>query len=116
MKDMASRSATVRSPSTTTSSYAEYVNPERGNLLDILDMSGEYERWGGAELFTRDGRRTLDFLSGHCQHNAGHNHPIIVKALNDELDKSAPAMQQASSQGCWGSGSVLREGGKSASH
>jgi ornithine--oxo-acid transaminase len=65
------------------------------NLLNILDMNVEYERCIGAELFTRDGRRILDFLSGYCVHNTGHNHPAIVKALKDELDKSGPAMLQS---------------------
>jgi len=92
---MASRSATLGATSTTTSCYAEYVNPQWVNLLDILDMNVEYERCEGAELFTRDGRRMLDFLSGYCVHNAGHNHPDIVKALKDELDKSGPAMLQS---------------------
>ena len=92
---MTSRSATLAAPSTTTSSYAEYVNPQWVNLLNILDMNVEYERCVGAELFTRDGRRILDFISGYCVHNAGHNHPGIVKALKDELDKSGPVMLQS---------------------
>ena len=71
------------------------MNPQWVNLLDILDMNVEYERCEGAELFTRDGRRKLDFLSGYCVHNAGHNHPVIVKALKNELDKSGSAMLQS---------------------
>jgi len=39
---------------------------------------------------TKDGRRILDFLSGYCVYNAGHNHPYIVQALKEELDKSGP--------------------------
>ena len=92
---MASRSAAAVEPSTRTSSYGEYVNPQWVNLLNILDMNVGYERCIGAELFTRDGRRILDFLSGYCGHNTGHNHPAIVKALKDELDKSGPAMLQS---------------------
>ena len=92
---MASRSVTAVAPSTRTSFYWEYVNPQWVNLLNILDMNVAYERCVGAELFTRDGRRILDFLSGYCVHNAGHNHPAIVKALKDELDKSGPAMLQS---------------------
>jgi ornithine--oxo-acid transaminase len=92
---MASRSAAAVEPCTGTSSYGEYVNPQWVNLLNILDMNVEYERCIGAELFTRDGRRILDFLSGYCVHNTGHNHPAIVTALKDELDKSGPAMLQS---------------------
>ena len=90
--NMASRSVTAVAPSTRTSFYWEYVNPQWVNLLH---MNVAYERCVGAELFTRDGRRILDFLSGYCVHNAGHNHPAIVKALKDELDKSGPAMLQS---------------------
>jgi len=58
-------------------------------------MNVRYERCAGSELFTEDGRRILDFLSGYCVHNTGHNHPYIVQALKDELDKSGPAMLQS---------------------
>jgi ornithine--oxo-acid transaminase len=34
----------------------------------------------GAELFSADGRRILDFLSGYRVHNAGHNYSEIVAA------------------------------------
>ncbi|HKI10998.1 MAG TPA: aspartate aminotransferase family protein [Candidatus Acidoferrum sp.] len=77
------------------SAYEEYVNPQWVALLNLLDMNVEYERCAGAELFTRDGRRILDFLSGYCVHNTGHSHPYIVQALKDELDKSGPAMLQS---------------------
>ena len=76
-------------------SYEEYVNPQWVALLDILDMNVRYQRCAGSELFTEDGRRILDFLSGYCVHNTGHNHPYIVQALKDELDKSGPAMLQS---------------------
>jgi ornithine--oxo-acid transaminase len=58
-------------------------------------MNVAYERCTGAELFTTDGARILDFLSGYCVHNAGHNHPAIVGALKEELDRSGPAMLQS---------------------
>ncbi|MGH9546207.1 MAG: aspartate aminotransferase family protein [Terriglobales bacterium] len=54
-----------------------------------------YERCAGTELFTANGLRILDFLSGYCVHNVGHNHPAIVSALKDELDKSGPVMLQS---------------------
>jgi ornithine--oxo-acid transaminase len=37
----------------------------------------------------------LDFLSGYCVHNAGHNHPYIVEQLHDELSRCGPAMLQS---------------------
>lgn len=74
--------------------YAERVNPAWVRLLSVLEMNVRYERCVGAELFTSDGRRILDFLSGYCVHNAGHNHPDIVAALQAELAGSGPAMIQ----------------------
>jgi ornithine--oxo-acid transaminase len=75
--------------------YAEHVNPQWVRLLNLLQMNVRYERCAGAELFTADGRRILDFLSGYCVHNTGHNHPAIVEALQDELARGGPAMLQS---------------------
>lgn len=74
--------------------YAERVNPQWVRLLELLQMNVRYERCVGAELFTSDGRRILDFLSGYCVHNVGHNHPDVVRALRDELSRCGPAMIQ----------------------
>jgi ornithine--oxo-acid transaminase len=89
--------ATPDSPrvSTLSSNYREYVNPQWVTLLNLLGMNAEYERCLGCELFTKDGRRILDFLSGYCVHNAGHNHPHIIQALKEEMDKCGPAMLQS---------------------
>ena len=88
---MATRSATV----TSESSYAAHVNPQWVALLNVLEMNVSYERCFGTELFTKDGRRILDFLSGYCVHNIGHNHPYVIKALKDEMDQCGPAMLQS---------------------
>jgi ornithine--oxo-acid transaminase len=74
--------------------YAQRVNPEWVRLLDLLQMNVRYERCLGVELFTDDGRRILDFLSGYCVHNVGHNHPKVVGALQRELERNGPAMIQ----------------------
>lgn len=74
--------------------YAEHVNPQWIHLLNLLDMNVRYERCLGTELFTTDGRRVLDFLSGYCVHNVGHNHPALITALRDELESRGPAMLQ----------------------
>ncbi len=58
-------------------------------------MNVVYEKCLGAELFTSDGERILDFLSGYCVHNTGHNHPKIVAALVDELGRNGPNMLQS---------------------
>jgi len=75
--------------------YAEHVNPQWVKLLSLLEMNVTYERCAGAELFTTEGRRILDFLSGYCVHNTGHNHPRIIAALQDELAQSGPVMLQS---------------------
>ena len=78
-----------------TDAYADHVNPQWVKLLGLLQMNVSYGRCSGTELFTADGRRILDFLSGYCVHNTGHNHPAILAALKDELDKSGPVMLQS---------------------
>jgi ornithine--oxo-acid transaminase len=75
--------------------YIEHVNPQWVRLLNLLQMNVPYVRCSGCELFTADGRRILDYLSGYCVHNTGHNHPAIVAALKDELDRGGPAMLQS---------------------
>jgi len=75
--------------------YRNHVNPQWVRLLDVLAMNEKYVRCEGVELYTADDRRILDFLSGYCVHNAGHNHPRIVAALKHELDASGPAMLQS---------------------
>src|SRR3954466_2879020 len=74
--------------------YAKHVNPQWVRLLGLLEMDVRYERCEGAELLTSDGRRIVDFLSGYCVHNVGHNHPHVVEALQRELSRCGPAMIQ----------------------
>jgi len=77
------------------SDYSTLVNPQWQRLLSVLGMNVCYERCSGAELFTADGRRIIDFLAGYPVHNAGHNHPEIIAAIKAELDRSGPAMLQS---------------------
>jgi len=85
----------VTSSAAVASLYQERVNPQWVRLLDVLGMNEEYVRCEGTELYAAGGRRILDFLSGYCVHNAGHNHPAILDALRDELDRRGPAMLQS---------------------
>lgn len=78
-------------------------------------MNVRYDRCLGAELFTGDERRILDYLSGYCVDNAGHNHPEIITALKDELDRRGPAMPQSHTPELAGelaAGLCARGGGK----
>jgi ornithine--oxo-acid transaminase len=75
--------------------YDQYVNPQWVRLLDVLQMNVTYLRCSGAELHTADERVILDFISGYCVHNVGHNHPRLIAALKQELDTVGPAMLQS---------------------
>ena len=75
--------------------YRENVNPQWVKLLDVLQMNVQYAHCNGVELFTTGGRRILDFLSGYCVHNTGHNHPAIIEAIQKELERQGPAMLQS---------------------
>ncbi len=78
-----------------TESYGHHVNPAWARLVNILGMNLRYTRCSGVELETTDGRTILDYLSGYCVHNAGHNHPYIVRELVRELQSSGPSMLQS---------------------
>jgi ornithine--oxo-acid transaminase len=77
------------------SPYARHVNPQWVRVLELMHMNVDYARCEGAELFTVNGRRILDFLSGYCVHNLGHNHPRVVTAIKTELERHGPAMLQS---------------------
>ena len=79
----------------TVQDYKDHVNPQWVRLLDLLEMNTQYTRCQGVELTTAEGRTILDFLSGYCVHNAGHNHPAIIAQLQDELARRGPAMLQS---------------------
>ncbi|MFN7925855.1 MAG: aspartate aminotransferase family protein [Bryobacteraceae bacterium] len=75
--------------------YSSHVNPQWVRLLNLLQLNVRYERCAGTELFADDGRVILDFLSGYCVHNTGHNHPDIIDAVKSELDLRGPLMLQS---------------------
>jgi ornithine--oxo-acid transaminase len=75
--------------------YTDHVNPQWVRLLELLQMNVQYTRCEGVELTTSDGRTILDFLSGYCVHNIGHNHPGVIAQLQDELARRGPAMLQS---------------------
>jgi ornithine--oxo-acid transaminase len=70
--------------------YINHVNPQWARLLSLVQMQADYGLCWGAELHTAGGDVILDFQSGSCVHNAGHNHPAIIEALYAELDRRGP--------------------------
>jgi ornithine--oxo-acid transaminase len=87
--------STLAVPATGEFLYQQHVNPQWTRLLHLMGLDAHYERCLGAELQTSDGRTILDFLSGYCVHNLGHNHPDVVAAVREELDRCGPAMLQS---------------------
>jgi ornithine--oxo-acid transaminase len=75
--------------------YQAHVNPDWVRLLDVLGLNTTYSRCQGTELVTLDGRQILDFLSGYCVYNTGHNHPAILAELSEELHRLGPTMLQS---------------------
>ena len=75
--------------------YADHVNPQWVRLLRLLKMDEEYTSCEGVGLTTANGRVILDFLSGYCVHNIGHNHPYLIAELQRELGRRGPAMLQS---------------------
>src|SRR6201987_1123775 len=90
-----SKETAVEQSATGQIAYSEYVNPQWARLLTLLQMNADYVESRGERLHTSDGRIILDFLSGYCVHNVGHNHPHVIAELHAELDRHGPAMLQS---------------------
>lgn len=54
-------------------------------LIDIEKAEGVY-------LYTPDGKKYMDLISGVAVSNLGHRHPKIVEAVKDQLDKHLHVM------------------------
>lgn len=50
-------------------------------------MGLEIERAEGIYMFSTDGKKYVDLVSGVCVNNLGHRHPAIVKAVKDQIEK-----------------------------
>ena len=46
-----------------------------------------FERGEGAYLYTKEGDKYLDFLTGYAVNSLGHSHPRMVKALKEQGEK-----------------------------
>ncbi|MFQ5719579.1 MAG: aspartate aminotransferase family protein [Acidobacteriota bacterium] len=75
--------------------YAAHVNEKWVHLLKLLGMDVTYTHCTGVDLYTDTERHVLDFLSGYCVYNMGHNHPGVIAALEDELLRLGPTMLQS---------------------
>jgi 4-aminobutyrate aminotransferase/(S)-3-amino-2-methylpropionate transaminase len=52
------------------------------------------DRASGAELWDVDGRRYIDFVGGIGVMNVGHNHPRVMKAVQEQLERVTHAAFQ----------------------
>jgi len=52
----------------------------------------EIERAEGAYLFTTDGRKYIDFISGIAVSSLGHGHPKVIQAIHEQADKHLHVM------------------------
>ncbi|CAN5386824.1 aspartate aminotransferase family protein [soil metagenome] len=50
------------------------------------------ERAEGVYLYSPDGKRYIDMISGIAVSNVGHRHPHVVKAIKDQVDKHLHVM------------------------
>jgi acetylornithine/succinyldiaminopimelate/putrescine aminotransferase len=56
-------------------------------LPSSYPLSIEIERAEGIYMFSPDGKKYVDLVSGVCVNNLGHHHPAIVKAVNEQVEK-----------------------------
>src|SRR6476620_4219563 len=52
----------------------------------------EIEKAEGVFLFSPDGKKYIDMISGIGVSNIGHRHPKVVQAIKDQLDKHLHVM------------------------
>lgn len=52
----------------------------------------EIEKAEGPFLFTRDGERFVDFISGIAVSSLGHRHPAVISAIKDQLERHLHVM------------------------
>jgi putrescine aminotransferase len=93
--------------------YAQFVNPDFVELLEMLDYGRCFVRAQGTRLYDDAGREYLDFLAGFGVHNVGHNHPHLVDALHKALESAAPSMLNIDAPACQ---AQLAEALSSATH
>ncbi len=74
--------------------WYKHLNPGLVSLLGLIGFDKVYSRAEGIYVWDREGNRYLDFLGGYGSLNLGHNHPQVIKAI-EEVD-GLPNILQAS--------------------
>jgi len=65
--------------------YARHINPSFIRLLGVLGYGRVFERALDVRVWDEEGREYLDFLAGFGAVNIGHNHPRLVRRLQELL-------------------------------
>lgn len=56
-------------------------------LPSVFPMGLEIERAEGIYMFSPEGKKYIDLVSGVCVSNLGHGHPAIVEAVKSQVEK-----------------------------
>lgn len=56
-------------------------------LPSVFPMGLEIERANGIYLYSPEGKKYTDLVSGVCVNNLGHCHPAIVEAVKEQVEK-----------------------------
>ncbi len=67
-----------------------FSNPTINNLLRILSLDKEYVRGEGSWLYTEEGEKILDMVSGYGSLPFGHNHPALRELTRSEEFQAYP--------------------------
>lgn len=59
-----------------------HISPVWGRITNLIIERGE-----GCYVYTPEGQRYMDFTSGIGVTNTGHSHPVVVKAIQDQVAK-----------------------------
>jgi putrescine aminotransferase len=65
--------------------FARHVNPALVRLLGMFGYGRVFVRGSGTRIWDEEGREYLDLLAGFGAVNVGHNHPRLIRALQDSL-------------------------------
>lgn len=77
------------------------MQPKRDNAQDFLQFQGqtnpfpyliEVDRAEGSYITATSGKRYLDMIAGVAVNNIGHNHPSVVSAIKEQLDRHMHVM------------------------
>lgn len=54
---------------------------------DFAPFCLEVEKGEGIYLWDKAGKKHIDFIAGICVNNVGHRHPVVLKALEEQMQK-----------------------------